>query len=107
MMLQTPEPDRTAAFYKSVFDLRETKREGKEAVYLTDGDIALCVTSDQTLEKRGIQYFGVQVEDWAATRARFKEIGLELSPLTERQKEVQVKDPEGNLFVLSEKGWAS
>lgn len=107
MVLQTPDPDRTAAFYKSVFELRETKRDGREAVYLTDGDITLCVTGRQTLAKRGIQYFGIQVEDWSATRARFKEIGLDLPPQTEKRGEVQVTDPEGNLLVLSEEGWAS
>jgi catechol 2,3-dioxygenase-like lactoylglutathione lyase family enzyme len=105
VVVQTETPERAAEFYQSVFELRKIGKVSDSSLRLSDGDIALELTKKQSIEKAGIQYFGFQVEDWSQTRRRFKEIGLELPEPTGSETEVQLTDPEGNLFAVSEKGW--
>jgi hypothetical protein len=45
------------------------------------------------------------VEDWSQAKSRFKDIGLELPDPKPGKTEVQLNDPEGNLFSVPEKGW--
>jgi hypothetical protein len=47
----------------------------------------------------------VQVKDWSQAKSRFQEIGLDLPDPKRGETEVRVKDPEGNPFTVSEKGW--
>ena len=54
----------------------------------------------------GIQYIGFRVDDWSNTEARFEDFGVELPSPKKGEHEVRLKDPEGNLYVLSERGWA-
>ena len=105
VVVHTETPERTAEFYKSVFDLKEIGGASDGAVRLSDGDITLELTKKQSIGKSGIQYFGVQVEDWSQTKSRFKEIGLEIPDPKRGETEVEVTDPEGNRFAVSEKGW--
>ncbi len=105
VVVQTHEPDRAADFYASVLDLREVRREADGTVVLSDGDVTLALTPTPAIARPGIQYFGVQIKDWSTTQARFRDLGLDL-PAPARDSEVRVTDPEGNLFVVSEKGWA-
>ncbi len=105
VVIQTETPERTAEFYKSVFDLKEIGDASDGSVRLSDGDITLELTKKQSIGKPGIQYFGVQVEDWIRAKSRFKEIRVELPDPKGREIEVRVTDPEGNLFAVSEKGW--
>ncbi len=105
VVIQTPAPDRTAEFYKSVLELHEVRRTADGSIFLSDGDVTLALTKKQSIGKSGIQYFGVQVEDWSAAEARFKELGLDLPAPKGAESEVRMTDPEGNLFVVSGKGW--
>jgi predicted enzyme related to lactoylglutathione lyase len=105
VVVQADAPDRTAEFYKSVFDLKQIGKTADDSIRLSDGDITLDLTKKQSIGKPGIQYFGVQVEDWAQAKSRFREIGMELPDPKGLQTEVQLTDPEGNLFAVSEKGW--
>jgi catechol 2,3-dioxygenase-like lactoylglutathione lyase family enzyme len=103
VVVQTETPERAAQFYKSVFDLEEIGKASDGSLRLSDGDITLELTKKQSIGKPGIQYFGVQVADWSHAKSRFKEIGLDLPDAEDR--EVQLTDPEGNLFAVSERGW--
>lgn len=105
VVVQTDAPDRTAEFYKSVFDLKQIGKTADDSIRLSDGDVSLELTKKQSIGKPGIQYFGVQVADWAQAKSRFREIGIELPDPKGLQTEVQLTDPEGNLFAVSEKGW--
>ena len=71
----------------------------------TDGDITLDLTQKKTIDKGGIQYFGVQVENRFQLKSRFNDVGLEISNPEAGQSEVRFNDPEGNVFAVSEKGW--
>jgi catechol 2,3-dioxygenase-like lactoylglutathione lyase family enzyme len=107
VVIQTPSPDQSADFYKSTFELKEIKRNRDGSVLLSDGDVSVCLTEEQTIGKPGIQYFGIQVEDWSATEKRFQQIGLTLPAAEGETDEVKLRDPEGNLYALSQKGWQS
>jgi catechol 2,3-dioxygenase-like lactoylglutathione lyase family enzyme len=105
VVVQTDTPERAAEFYRSVFELSTIGKRADGSLRLSDGDITLELTKKQSIEKPGIQYFGFQVEDWSQTRRRFKEIGLDLPEPKSNETEVQLVDPEGNLFAVSQKGW--
>jgi catechol 2,3-dioxygenase-like lactoylglutathione lyase family enzyme len=105
MVVQADAPQKAAEFYKTVFDLKEIRTAADGSVRLTDGDITLDLTQKKTIDKNGIQYFGVQVENWFQLKSRFNDVGLELSNPKEGETEIRFNDPEGNVFAVSEKGW--
>jgi predicted enzyme related to lactoylglutathione lyase len=105
VVVQTATPERAAEFYKSVFELREISNTSDGSLRLSDGDITLELTKKQSIEKPGIQYFGFQVEDWSQAKRRCEDIGLLLPDPKPGETEVQLNDPEGNLFSVSERGW--
>jgi catechol 2,3-dioxygenase-like lactoylglutathione lyase family enzyme len=105
VVVQADAPERTAEFYKRVFDLREISAGVAGAVRLTDGDVILDFTREKTIDKEGIQYFGIQIGNWSQFKGRFKDIGLEPFALKAGESEVRFNDPEGNVFAVSEKGW--
>jgi predicted enzyme related to lactoylglutathione lyase len=102
--VQTTAPEKAAEFYKSSLDLKEVGRTAQGAIHLSDGDVVLGLVQEQVIAKPGIQYFGIHVEDWAQTQKRFKEIGSDL-PRPNADGEVRVTDPEGNVLIVSERGW--
>lgn len=104
VVLQTDQPDELAEFYKAKLDLK-TYRRGPDAVFLTDGLIRIGLVKRGLTEKRGIQYIGIQIDGWDATVARFQAAARQLDPPKNADGEVTVTDPEGNLIVLSQKGW--
>jgi hypothetical protein len=75
VVIQTEKPERAAEFYKSVFELEEIGNASDGSLRLSDGDIALELTKKQSLDKPGIQYFGVQVEDWLQAKAASRRSG--------------------------------
>jgi len=107
MVVQVDRPDKAAEFYTSVLDLEEVRRDPDGSILLTDGDITMGLIDEPFIGRPGIQYFGVQVEDWAAAQKRFEDAGTPLPTLRPGETEARVRDPEGNLFVVSEKGWGA
>lgn len=72
---------------------------------LSDGLISMAVVPKGPLAKSGIQYIGIQIEDWQAMAERFKAMGRELPSPQHKDGQMTIEDPEGNLIVLSQKGW--
>ena len=62
-------------------------------------------TTEHTIDRHGIQYFGVQIDDWEGTRARFASLGEELGDPSSAGSERMMTDPEGNRFAVSLEGW--
>lgn len=106
VVLQADSPEETARFYTSVLDLREVRREPDGTVELTDGDVSLGIVPESFVGKRGVQYVGFQVREWEQTRARFRELGVDL-PASPPPGELHLRDPEGNLFAVSLRGWGA
>ena len=92
--IATQDPDKTAKFYKEVFDLQEVGKvngENAEGYYLSDGNVNLAILrfksevvagSEFGTGYSGIHHIGFQVEDAATTdskldslvKTRFEEV---------------------------------
>jgi catechol 2,3-dioxygenase-like lactoylglutathione lyase family enzyme len=94
--------EKTAEYYKTVFQMEEKYRGPGGTIYLSDGhmDIALIST---TKYPWGINHFGFKVdsvkaiEDVAQTKAEENTFGA--------VAESWIKDIEGNRVDVSEHGW--
>ena len=104
-VVQVSDPDSACEFYKSQFDLEVVKRETDGSIQLSDGTVNLTLTKKQTLDRGGIQYFGIQVSDLSAVKKRLQDGGVEVSESTRGQ--IQFNDPEGNHVLVSESGWTN
>ena len=87
----TRDVEKTAAFYKAAFDLKEVGK-GIKGIYLSDGFINLAVLKyeDGGHFKLGIDHLGFQVDDVEAAIAKVKELGAK--PLTPREVLLPDKD---------------
>jgi catechol 2,3-dioxygenase-like lactoylglutathione lyase family enzyme len=105
VVLQVDRPNEVADFYKENLELNEEGRGGDGSVYLGDGLIHLSLLQEGLTNKQGIQYIGIQIDDWDATAERLKDVGHSLPIPQDRDAEVAMRDPEGNVIVLSQRGW--
>jgi catechol 2,3-dioxygenase-like lactoylglutathione lyase family enzyme len=105
VVIQADRPEEVADFYKSKLELVEEGRSSDGSVYLGDGLIHMSIVQEGLTNKRGIQYIGIQVDDWDAMAERFKAMGRSLPIPQNRDAEVAIRDPEGQVLVLSQKGW--
>jgi catechol 2,3-dioxygenase-like lactoylglutathione lyase family enzyme len=105
--INADDPEEMARFYQEKLDLRRVGKRDDGSIVLTDGDVSLALTPQRPTGRPGIQYVGVQVADWAETEARFEDFGVDLPSPQKGEHEVRLNDPEGNLYLLSERGWNS
>ncbi|HZT07326.1 MAG TPA: VOC family protein [Chloroflexota bacterium] len=105
VVLQAADPVEAARFYHSVLDLKEVRRTEDGGALLTDGEVTLAVTPRRWVERPGIQYVGIRVDDWGDLEARFEEFGADLPAPRAGEHEVRLRDPEGNLYAVSPRGW--
>lgn len=109
--LYSEDPDREASFYVQAFDLKEVRRSPSGSVFLSDGyiNIALLKSKGDAVAK-GLHHFGFQVESLESTQDRLRQIepGIEIVAPHDSVTfaEYKLKDPDGNPFDISEKGWA-
>jgi catechol 2,3-dioxygenase-like lactoylglutathione lyase family enzyme len=108
--IYTDNPGDVAAFYCKAFDLKEVERSPRGAIYLSDGyiNVALLIPRSHSISK-GLHHFGFQVDSVEATQKWLREVKGDIEiqePLPGVAfAEYKVKDPEGNTFDISEKGW--
>jgi catechol 2,3-dioxygenase-like lactoylglutathione lyase family enzyme len=100
-VVQVANPDEACEFYKSQFDLELVRREPDGAILLSDGTLKLLLTRKQTLDRGGIQYFGIEVDNLPAVRQRLIDGGVEFFPVQGAADQIRIKDPEGNQVVIS------
>ncbi len=118
--IRTTDPEKTVAFYKDVFDLKQVGR-GVNGIYLSDGHINLAILKYQP-EKNdeptriGVDHVGFLVDDVDGTLAKIRTFGgkaltdrIYLSP-TDPSKpqsyfEVKCMGPDDQVFDVSGKGW--
>jgi catechol 2,3-dioxygenase-like lactoylglutathione lyase family enzyme len=101
-VVQVADPDKACQFYKSQFDLEFIKRDADGSILLSDGTVKLMLTPKLTLDRGGIQYFGIQVDDLPAVRQRLVDGGVEVSSVDGAPGQIRISDPEGNQVVISE-----
>ena len=99
--VQVPDPEEACKFYKSQFDLEVIKRDPDGSILLSDGTVKLLLTKKQTLDRGGIQYFGIQVNDLPAVRQRLIDGGVEVFSVEGAKDQIRISDPEGNQVVIS------
>ena len=100
--VQVADPDKACEFYKSQFDLEVIRRDPDGSILLSDGTVKLMLTRKQTLDRGGIQYFGIQVDDLPAVRQRLADGGVQVSTVDGAPGQIRISDPEGNQVVISE-----
>ena len=101
-VVQVANPDEACEFYKSQFELEVVKREADGSILLGDGTVKLLLTKKQTLDRGGIQCFGIQVDNLGAVRQRLVDGGVEVFPVEGAANQIRISDPEGNHVVISE-----
>ena len=75
------------------------------SIRLSDGTVTILLTKDQSRAKRGLQCFGIETADLTALKESLHGAGV---PTIESSLgQLQFKDPEGNLVIVSERGWAN
>jgi catechol 2,3-dioxygenase-like lactoylglutathione lyase family enzyme len=101
-VVQVANPDEACEFYKSQFDLEVIRKDPDGSILLSDGTVNLTLTRKQTLDRGGIQYFGIQVDNLSATRQCLVEGGVAVFPVEGVANQIRINDPEGNRVVISE-----
>ena len=124
--LTTKDPDKTAAFYKEAFGMREIRRNPRGAVFLTDGYINLAVLNYKTEKDadvgahgpnfNGIHHFGFEVEDLDQATAKLEKaagqqltakdgLDMEMMAGSHRNFEMKWAGPDGVVIDISHTGW--
>ena len=116
--LSSPDPAKTAAFYKDVFGLKELRRQpadtGAEGVWLTDGYIYFAVLKHGSSEApdlgdgpstiAGVHHIGFYVDDLDSSCK-----AIEAAQATECPGSSKVnrkyKGPEGLMIDMRVRGW--
>ena len=125
--LHTPDPEKTAEFYKRVFDMHEVGRTDSHlatGIYLSDGTLNMAVLKFKTAEAAdrhdglgpvmGLHHFGFWVEDIDAVRQRLQEAGAEfrenVDPAAKASGhsffEEKYRGPDSVMIDISAHGWA-
>ena len=126
----TQDPEKTANFYKEVFDLQEVGRvssDNAEGFYLSDGNINLAILKFKNeaivgdkfdTNYSGIHHIGFEVEDAAAADAKLRR--ADAAPMDEintalhagmgtghggRNVELKYSGPDGVMIDISQTGW--
>jgi catechol 2,3-dioxygenase-like lactoylglutathione lyase family enzyme len=118
--LHTADPDKTAEFYKRVFDMVEVGRTDSkfaEGIFLSDGTVNLSVVRFKTEQAAdrgdglrsvfGLHHFGFWVEDEDETRRRLKDAGAKYLFTVDRPDyfEEKYKGPDSVMVDISGRGW--
>lgn len=121
--LHTPDPEKTAAFYKRVFDMVEVGRTDSpiaKGIYLSDGTINMAVLrfkSDEVADRHdglgavyGLHHFGFWVDDADETRRRLAAEGSEHrmtrpEAATTSFFEEKYKGPDSVMVDITAHGW--
>jgi catechol 2,3-dioxygenase-like lactoylglutathione lyase family enzyme len=123
--IRTPDPEKTAAFYKEVFGLEEVGKAGA-GVYLSDGYINLAIlkSSDRGTGESprdipgyaGIDHLGFQVDNAdetckklqaAGARAMMERVDLRHAPASGPRSyyEIKYRGPDSQVIDITESGW--
>jgi catechol 2,3-dioxygenase-like lactoylglutathione lyase family enzyme len=124
--IRTPDPEKTAAFYKEVFGLQEVGQAGR-GYYLSDGYINLAIlkSSDQGTGESprdvpgyaGIDHLGFLVDnveetceklEAAGARAAIGRVDLRQAPASGPRSyyEIKYRGPDNQVIDITEHGWA-
>ena len=128
--IATQDPEKTASFYKEVFDLQEVGKvsgENAEGYYLSDGNVNMAILHFKNevvageefgMEYSGIHHIGFQVDDAESATIRLQEAAS--TPREDinaalnagmgsghggRNVELKYNGPDGVMIDISQTGW--
>jgi catechol 2,3-dioxygenase-like lactoylglutathione lyase family enzyme len=128
--IATQDPEKTASFYKEVFDLQEVGKvsgENAEGYYLSDGNVNMAILHFKNevvageefgMEYSGIHHIGFQVDDAESATIRLQE--ADSTPREDinaalnagmgsghggRNVELKYNGPDGVMIDISQTGW--
>ena len=104
VVIQVPDVEASREFYQGQFELPLLGRYADGSVRLSDGTITIKLTREQSRAKSGIQYFGIQVAQFASRKDSLRTAGVAFAG--ESAGKIRLRDPEGNVAVVSEQSWA-
>lgn len=111
LAIKSPNPERLGTFYQESFGMEVLHRSKSGGVYLTDGYLTLALLKCRPEDTPpGINHFGFEVEDSEAVARTLVDAGLPAPtqrPATTPYAETRGMDPDGNLFDISEHGYAA
>jgi len=125
--IRTPDPEKTAAFYKEVFGLKEVG-QARTGYYLSDGHINLAILKSREQEQgtgenprdvpgyAGVHHFGFMVDDVdevcqkldaAGARAMTSrtDVGHASSAGPQSYYEIKYRGPDNQEIDVTESGW--
>jgi catechol 2,3-dioxygenase-like lactoylglutathione lyase family enzyme len=125
--IRTPDPEKTAAFYKDVFGLKEVGK-ARTGCYLSDGYLNLAILKSHDAASgesprdaagyAGIHHLGFMVDDADEVCRKLEAAGA--TPLTDRTDvrhaptsgprsyyEIKYRGPDHQEFDVTETGWIS
>ncbi|HWP57506.1 MAG TPA: VOC family protein [Candidatus Acidoferrales bacterium] len=112
--IRTADPERTAAFYKEAFDLKQVGL-GQNGIYLSDGHINLAILKSQG-GRLGVDHLGFQVDEVEKVVLKVKELGgkkmtdhVAVTPTDpsspQSYYEVNCLGPDDQVIDISSAGW--
>jgi catechol 2,3-dioxygenase-like lactoylglutathione lyase family enzyme len=108
LAIKTKSPERLAAFYEQVFDLKRIRSEPGGAIYMSDGYVTLALLRNRgEATPSGINHFGFQVDNLAEVEQKLETFDepLTVRPANRPYAEHRAMDPDGNLFDVSVHGY--
>lgn len=106
--IKTPDPQRLADYYTSVFGLEVVLRRESGSVFLSDGDLCLALLPTRGECPPGIDHFGFHIQDPEEIAAALEDAGREPPKVRANNPpyaETRVTDPDGNMIDLSVHGF--
>ena len=110
LAIKSTNPERLGEFYEKAFGMEIIHRSPNGGVYMTDGYLTLALLKSRPGDMPpGINHFGFQVDD--ARELTKKLVEMDSPAPTARPSstpfaELRGMDPDGNLFDISEHGYA-
>jgi catechol-2,3-dioxygenase len=118
--IRTEEPEKTAAFYREVFGLKQVGL-GRNGIYLSDGHINLAILkcqarTDGSTGAAGIEHLGFQVENVDQTLVTISRLGgkslsdrVNVTPTDasnpQSYYEIKCVGPDNQIIDISGSGW--
>ena len=110
LAIKSADPERLGRFYETAFEMQVIHRSPNGGVYMTDGYLTLALLKQRPNDTApGMNHFGFEVEDAQEISRRLKALNLPeptQRPSTTPFAELRGMDPDGNLFDISEHGYA-
>ena len=106
--IKTPDPQRLADYYTTVYGLDVVLKRPSGSVYLSDGDLCLALLPTRGEVAPGIEHFGFHIQDVEEIAEALEGMGMDrpkVRPNDPPFAETRVTDPDGNMIDLSVHGF--